>query len=90
MDPTSLPELFEPFRDQNFEEKTEKMEFQNLEKKSKILTTIIFFSVVGSKAGVRGRNPKRMEHVPISTPGSNKTDRLTVQTRKIMKHTRKY
>ena len=42
MDPTSLPELFKPFRAQNVKEKTEKMKFQHFEKIEKIekITTI--------------------------------------------------
>ena len=35
MNPTGLPELSKPLRDLNFDQKREKLKFQNFEKKSK-------------------------------------------------------
>ena len=37
MNPTGLPELSKPLRDLNFDQKREKLKFQNFEKNSKIL-----------------------------------------------------
>ena len=40
MNPTGLPELSKPLRDLNFDQKREKLKFQNFEKIQKIVTTI--------------------------------------------------
>ena len=49
MNPTGLPELSKPLRDLNFDQKCEKMKFQNFEKKSKFLNNrhaYLLFSVL--------------------------------------------
>ena len=50
MNPTGLPELSKPLRDLNFDQKREKLKFQNFEKNSKILKNrhdYLLFSVYG-------------------------------------------
>ena len=49
MNPTGLPELSKPLRDLNFDQKREKLKFQNFEKCQKIekiVTTICFLAYV--------------------------------------------